>query len=43
MNNAENARGCTYNSNNISIAKCPRDPKIVKEYDREIPQLQSAD
>ena len=34
---AEKSRGCTYKSNSISITKCPRVPKIVSEYDQEIP------
>ena len=29
MKNRGKSRGCTYKSNNISIAKCPRVPKLV--------------
>ena len=38
---AEKPRTCT--SNNISFVKCLIVPKILSEYDQEIPQSQTAD
>ena len=40
---AEKSTGCTSKITHISVVKCPIEPKIVSEYDQEIPQIQTAD